>query len=92
MPCVWEADVSEAIYTPFLNCGWKHLQDGTCSHPQNVTPECHQHICPIIKADLTTAVVLDGRLQPVIDLQVIGGFSHGHNYYAKQVPVLIVAR
>ncbi len=35
------------IYTPFLNCGWKHEADGTCSHPHNATPECHQFICPI---------------------------------------------
>ena len=35
------------IFTPFDDCGWKDQSDGTCSHPQNTTPECSQFICPI---------------------------------------------
>jgi hypothetical protein len=35
------------IYVPFLNCGHKSNEDGTCTHPVNITPECHQFICPI---------------------------------------------
>jgi len=40
--------MSKKLYTPFENCGHKEI-DGTCSHPGNMTPECHQHICPISK-------------------------------------------
>ncbi len=39
--------MEQKIYTPFLNCGWKHKVDFTCTHPGNATPECHQFICPI---------------------------------------------
>jgi len=34
-------------FVPFENCGWKDSWDGTCSHPKNATPECHQFCCPI---------------------------------------------
>ena len=40
------------IYTPFLNCGWKHEVDSTCNHPRNATPECHQFCCPITASGL----------------------------------------
>lgn len=40
-------DAFEVAYTPFLNCGWKSVEDGTCSHPGQWTPECHQFCCPI---------------------------------------------
>jgi len=35
------------IFVPFSNCGWKHAEDWTCSHPGQSTPECHQYCCPI---------------------------------------------
>lgn len=44
-------DESEEIETPYINCGWKSPKDGTCSHPSNATPECHQFICPILPID-----------------------------------------
>ena len=43
--------MSEEIYTPYMNCGWKSAEDGCCSHPRNATPECHQFICPIHPQD-----------------------------------------
>lgn len=38
---------ADLIYVPFHNCGWKDAEDGCCGHPDNATPECHQHVCPI---------------------------------------------
>lgn len=42
-------NISEHVqtFTPFFSCGWKDSDDGTCSHPENTTPECSQFSCPI---------------------------------------------
>jgi hypothetical protein len=29
-------------------CAFKDPEDGTCSHPDNPTPECHGAICPLV--------------------------------------------
>jgi len=41
--------MEDPIITPIQNCTWKDPDDGTCGHPDNITPECHQHICPIVR-------------------------------------------
>ena len=55
-------DNEPEIYTPFLKCGWKSDEDGTCSHPGQSTPECHQFCCPIISVkenELTEHIAQD---------------------------------
>jgi len=41
--------MEDPIITPIQNCTSKDPDDGTCGHPDNITPECHQHICPIVR-------------------------------------------
>lgn len=41
--------MEDPIITPIQNCTSKDPDDGTCGHPDNMTPECHQHICPIVR-------------------------------------------
>lgn len=41
--------MTDSIYTPIQDCICKSLIDGTCCHPSNTTPECNQHICPVVR-------------------------------------------
>lgn len=56
----------EKLYVPFLNCGHKAFVDGTCLHPNNATPECHQFICPIKAARQSDPTLLS---EPIYNLQ-----------------------
>ncbi|AEI66978.1 hypothetical protein [Corallococcus macrosporus] len=33
---------------PVADCGHTNPEDGLCTHPDNMTPECHQHACPLL--------------------------------------------
>lgn len=35
-----------AVFTPIIDCEHKDAVDGCCSHPKNMTPECHISACP----------------------------------------------
>lgn len=35
---------------PVPNCGHVNPEDGLCAHPRNLTPECHEHACPLVCA------------------------------------------
>lgn len=41
-----EADNCPTTFTPITDCEHKDPQDGCCSHPKNMTPECHVGACP----------------------------------------------
>lgn len=28
-------------------CPYKDADDGCCTHSENMTPECHKHVCPL---------------------------------------------
>jgi hypothetical protein len=34
------------VFTPINDCEHKDKEDGCCSHPKNMTPECHVDACP----------------------------------------------
>lgn len=34
------------VFTPITDCEHKNAEDGCCSHPKNMTPECHVAACP----------------------------------------------
>lgn len=34
------------VFTPINDCEHKDPEDGCCSHPKNMTPECHVMACP----------------------------------------------
>ena len=34
---------------PVANCGHVNAGDGLCAHPSNLTPECHEHACPLVR-------------------------------------------
>lgn len=38
--------IEPEIVIPVLHCGYRDPEDGCCSHPKNITPECHQWCCP----------------------------------------------
>lgn len=42
------------IFTPITDCEHKDQQDGCCSHPKNMTPECHVAACPRLHQRLRT--------------------------------------
>lgn len=39
---------TQAQPTPIPGCEFKNREDGCCSHPKNMTPECHINACPRI--------------------------------------------
>jgi hypothetical protein len=45
----WQVDSMETIETPIQNCVYKDAEDGTCGHESNMTPECHQWACPLLR-------------------------------------------
>lgn len=50
-PCVFcggacEPDDCSEVFTPIADCSHKNPEDGCCSHPKNMTPECHVGACP----------------------------------------------
>lgn len=38
----------DSLVTPIKNCSNQDQEDGTCRHPNNMTPECHVFVCPRI--------------------------------------------
>lgn len=49
--CCWCAGPHDwsacpVVYTPIIDCEHKDAVDGCCSHPKNMTPECHVNACP----------------------------------------------
>lgn len=42
----FSADGGGDVFTPINDCEHKDAQDGCCSHPKNMTPECHVNACP----------------------------------------------
>jgi hypothetical protein len=40
----------EVIYAPVSGCRVQD-EDGTCSHPSRVTPECHDWVCPRVSRE-----------------------------------------
>ena len=42
--------------TPIRDCAWQDREDGTCSNPNNMTPECHIWICPQLAPWIEKAV------------------------------------
>jgi hypothetical protein len=50
-PCVYCGgeclpDDCAVVFTPIKDCEHKDPVDGCCSHPKNMTPECHVGACP----------------------------------------------
>lgn len=43
------------VYTPIKDCEFKNAEDGCCSHPKNMTPECHVNACPRLNPKLQSA-------------------------------------
>lgn len=39
-----------AAWAVIEGCPFKDVEDGTCDHPANMTPECHAGACPFVKA------------------------------------------
>jgi hypothetical protein len=34
-----------------LPCEYQDREDGTSSHPDNMTPECHEYCCPKVREE-----------------------------------------
>lgn len=34
------------VFKPIIDCEFADPKDGCCSHPKNMTPECHVAACP----------------------------------------------
>lgn len=43
-------------------CPFQAKEDGTCTHEQNLTPECHPGACPLISEDLLAGEIADSVL------------------------------
>lgn len=41
-----DTDKCTSVFAPIIDCGHKCKEDGTCAHPDNMTPECHIGACP----------------------------------------------
>ena len=57
-PCIPCEDCGYVAGRPVENCG--HVaDDGTCKHPKNLTPECHDYACPLLSqlAEARQAVI-----------------------------------
>lgn len=39
-------DACPVVFKPILECEFADPVDGCCSHPKNMTPECHVNACP----------------------------------------------
>ncbi len=39
---------SPIVSRPVKSCGFVIREDGSCGHPSNITPECHEHVCPLL--------------------------------------------
>ncbi|QDE90163.1 hypothetical protein BHS06_15005 [Myxococcus xanthus] len=39
---------------PVANCGHTNAVDGLCTHPDNMTPECHEFACPLLRQEPRT--------------------------------------
>jgi len=42
---------SQHFERPINNCRYGSAEDGTCSHPKNMTPECTEDSCPELDQD-----------------------------------------
>ncbi|QQR47782.1 hypothetical protein JKA73_17765 [Myxococcus xanthus] len=45
----YDATGGEDYPRPVANCGHVNAVDGLCTHPDNITPECHEHACPLLR-------------------------------------------
>lgn len=52
------------VYTPITDCEHKDAVDGCCSHPKNMTPECHVDACPRLHSRLRRAYDQSGPNVP----------------------------
>lgn len=50
-----KAEECPVTFTPIIDCEHKDHVDGCCSHPKNMTPECHPGACPRLHSNLYTA-------------------------------------
>ncbi len=64
-------------------------EDGTCTHPDNMTPECHADACPLGETDYTiwdAVKRLDARLDALVD--AVGNNALGGLVQCDQIDAL----
>lgn len=52
---------SHGVVRPVFNCGHVNAVDGLCTHPNNMTPECHKAACPMLPEKVARRAAEEAR-------------------------------